>query len=85
MTAALAVLVLLPAVGGAVLLLTGRRADRVAGPVAVGVTGLAVVLAAVVAAGRPSVSIGFEEGILIERTIAAMARSFQQGQWVEVA
>jgi predicted dehydrogenase len=35
--------------------------------------------------GRPSVSIGFEEGILIERTIAAMARSFQEGKWVEVA
>ena len=36
MTAALAVLVLLPAVGGAVLLLTGRRADRVAGPMSHG-------------------------------------------------
>ena len=35
--------------------------------------------------GEPSVSIGFEEGILIERTIAAMARSFQEGKWVEVA
>ncbi|MCX7306096.1 MAG: Gfo/Idh/MocA family oxidoreductase [Hyphomicrobiales bacterium] len=35
--------------------------------------------------GEPSVSIGFEEGILIERTIAAMARSFQQSKWTEVA
>ena len=35
--------------------------------------------------GQPSVSIGFEEGILIERAIAAMARSFQEGKWVEVA
>jgi hypothetical protein len=35
--------------------------------------------------GQPSVSIGFEEGILIERTISAMARSFQEGKWVEVA
>lgn len=34
--------------------------------------------------GQPSVSIGFEEGILIERTIAAMGRSFQDGKWVEV-
>jgi len=35
--------------------------------------------------GEPSVSISFEEGILIERTIAAMAKSFQDGKWVEVA
>ena len=35
--------------------------------------------------GQPSVSISFEEGILIERTIAAMARSFQEGKWVDVA
>jgi predicted dehydrogenase len=34
--------------------------------------------------GQPSVSIGFEEGILIERAIAAMAKSFQEGKWVEV-
>ena len=34
--------------------------------------------------GQPSVSVGFEEGILIERTIAAMGRSFQEGRWVEV-
>jgi predicted dehydrogenase len=34
--------------------------------------------------GKPSVSIGFEEGILIERTIAAMGRSFEDGKWVEV-
>ncbi|MGY1914255.1 proton-conducting transporter transmembrane domain-containing protein [Blastococcus sp. SYSU DS0973] len=59
MTAALAAVVLLPAVGGAGLLVSGRRADHVAGPLAVGVTGLAVVLAAVVAAGRPSVSMPF--------------------------
>ncbi len=35
--------------------------------------------------GAASVSIGFEEGILIERTVDAMARSFQEGKWVEVA
>lgn len=35
--------------------------------------------------GEPSVSISFEEGILIERTIAAMADSFRQGRWVDVA
>ena len=34
--------------------------------------------------GQPSVSVGFEEGILIERTIAAMGRSFQEGKWVEI-
>ena len=32
---------------------------------------------------RPQV--GFEEGILIERAIAAMGRSFQEGRWVDVA
>ncbi|MGY2084320.1 proton-conducting transporter transmembrane domain-containing protein [Blastococcus sp. SYSU DS0539] len=59
MTAALAALVLLPAVGGAGLLISGRGADRVAGPVAAGVTGTAVVLAAMVAAGRPNLSMPF--------------------------
>ncbi|WP_104522495.1 proton-conducting transporter transmembrane domain-containing protein [Blastococcus atacamensis] len=59
MTATLAALVLLPAVGAAVLLVSGRRADRVAGPLAIAVTGVAVALAALVAAGRPSVSMPF--------------------------
>ena len=35
--------------------------------------------------GEPSVGISFEEGILIERTVAAAGRSFQEGRWVEVA
>ncbi len=33
---------------------------------------------------QPGVSIGFEEGILIERTIDAMGRSFRERKWVEV-
>jgi NADH-quinone oxidoreductase subunit L len=59
MTAALAALVLLPAVGGAGLLVTGRRADRWAGPLAVAVTGAALILAAVVAGARPELSMPF--------------------------
>src|SRR5262245_10440847 len=31
-----------------------------------------------------TLAITFEEGILIERTIAAMARSFEEGRWVDV-
>jgi predicted dehydrogenase len=34
--------------------------------------------------GEDTVAITFEEGIQIERTVDAMARSFQQGRWVEV-
>lgn len=34
--------------------------------------------------GQPSISIGFEEGILIERAIAAMGNSYRKGQWVNV-
>ncbi|WP_409332026.1 proton-conducting transporter membrane subunit [Trujillonella humicola] len=59
MSAVLAALVLVPALTGTGLLVTGRRADRTAGPVAVGVTGVAVVLAALVAAARPSISMPF--------------------------
>lgn len=57
--AALAALVLVPSAVGVTLLLTGRRADRSAGPVAVlvGLAGLA--LAAVVAVERPHVSAPF--------------------------
>ena len=32
--------------------------------------------------GEGGVAIDFEEGILIERTVAAMARSFEEGRWV---
>ncbi len=35
--------------------------------------------------GQPSVSIGFEEGIMIERAIAAMGRSFRDERWTDVA
>ena len=31
-----------------------------------------------------TVAITFEEGILIERTVAAMARSFELGRWIDV-
>ncbi len=34
--------------------------------------------------GEDTIAITFEEGILIERTVDAMARSFQEGRWVEV-
>ena len=34
--------------------------------------------------GEDTVAITFEDGILIERTVAAMARSFEEGRWVEV-
>ena len=34
--------------------------------------------------GRQSLSITFEDGILIERGVAAMARSFEEGRWVTV-
>ncbi len=34
--------------------------------------------------GEPAVAITFEDGIKIERTVAAMAKSFETGRWVEV-
>lgn len=34
--------------------------------------------------GQPSVGVTFEDGILIERTVAAAGRSFEEGRWVEV-
>ncbi|MCV3239613.1 Gfo/Idh/MocA family protein [Mesorhizobium sp. ZC-5] len=34
--------------------------------------------------GENAVAVTFEDGILIERTVAAMARSFEEGRWVEV-
>jgi len=34
--------------------------------------------------GRPANVIGFDEGLEIERTVHAMARSFEEGRWVEV-
>ncbi|MDP9430646.1 MAG: NADH-quinone oxidoreductase subunit L, partial [Actinomycetota bacterium] len=59
MSGVLAVLLLLPAVAGVGLLLTGRRADRVAGPLAVVVTAGSVGLAATVAVTRPRLSVPF--------------------------
>jgi predicted dehydrogenase len=35
-------------------------------------------------AGRPSRTIDFAEGLEIERTVHAMARSFDEGKWIEV-
>lgn len=57
--AALAGLVLLPAGTGVLLLLLGRRADRVAGPVAVFVALALAGLAAITAATRPAASAPF--------------------------
>lgn len=34
--------------------------------------------------GEKGISIGFEEGIVLERTVHAMARSFVEGKWVAV-
>ncbi|WP_100497641.1 proton-conducting transporter transmembrane domain-containing protein [Geodermatophilus chilensis] len=59
MSAALAALVLVPAVSGVGLLLSGRRADRVAGLLAVAVTAVALLLAATVAIARPRLSLPF--------------------------
>ena len=56
---ALGVLVLLPATFGVLLLVTGRRADRAAGPAAVLATVGAVALAAMVARSRPRLSAPF--------------------------
>ncbi|TFV79372.1 NADH-quinone oxidoreductase subunit L [Blastococcus sp. CT_GayMR19] len=58
-TTALGALVLLPAVLGVLLLGTGRRADRVAGPAAVLATVGALALAALVAGDRPRLSAPF--------------------------
>ncbi|MCA0143803.1 NADH-quinone oxidoreductase subunit L [Blastococcus sp. LR1] len=58
-SAVLGFLVLLPAVAGTLLLLLGRRADRAAGPLAVLVTLGTALLAAVVAAERPGLSVPF--------------------------
>ena len=55
----LGLLVLVPALVGVVLLVTGRRADRAAGPLAVLTTAAALVLAAVVAGTRPELSVPF--------------------------
>lgn len=57
MTAALWVLIGLPAAAGAVLVLTGRRADAAAAPCAVGALVLTLTAAAVAAATRPSASV----------------------------
>ncbi|WP_324277006.1 hypothetical protein [Blastococcus brunescens] len=59
MSAVLGALVLLPALTGAGLLVAGRRADRVAGPLAVAVAVAGVALAALVAGARPSLSVPF--------------------------
>lgn len=56
---ALVALVLLPALAGALLLLTSRRADRAAGPLAVAVSAAGVALALVAAVARPAVSAPF--------------------------
>ncbi|WP_246080420.1 proton-conducting transporter transmembrane domain-containing protein [Modestobacter altitudinis] len=55
----LVLLLTLPAATGVCLLVLGRRADRVAGPLAVVSTVIAVVLAGVVADRRPRVSLPF--------------------------
>ena len=36
-------------------------------------------------AGKPSLTIDFEQGLAIERTIHAIARSSQEGRWVAAA
>ncbi len=34
--------------------------------------------------GQDSIAISFEDGIVIERTVDAMARSFKEGRWIDV-
>ena len=34
--------------------------------------------------GEESVAVSFEDGILIERAVDAMARSFKEGRWVDL-
>ncbi|OOC53294.1 MULTISPECIES: NADH-quinone oxidoreductase subunit 5 family protein [Nocardiopsis] len=63
MTASLWALVGLPAMVGAVLLVSGRRADPVAAPCAVAAAGLALAAAGVAAVSRPSVSVPMLAGI----------------------
>lgn len=58
-SAVLAALVLVPAGAGALFLVLGRRADRMAGPAAVAVALSATVLAGMAAAARPEVSAPF--------------------------
>ncbi|WFE39831.1 proton-conducting transporter membrane subunit [Micromonospora sp. WMMD998] len=62
MSAALWALVVLPAVAGGMLLLAGRRADRVAPALALGVAALVTALAGTVALTRPSVDAPFLAG-----------------------
>ncbi|WP_267879499.1 proton-conducting transporter transmembrane domain-containing protein, partial [Saccharomonospora iraqiensis] len=63
MTAVLVGLVVLPSVTGAVLLGTGRPADRWAFPLGIGVAVVALGLAVAAAVGRPELSDGFLAGI----------------------
>ncbi len=73
MTAALWLLPLLPATVGGLLLVWGRRADRVAGPLAILVSAVAVALAATVAVGRPRVSAPFLLGIPAELAVDGLS------------
>ncbi|EYR64504.1 hypothetical protein N866_09490 [Actinotalea ferrariae CF5-4] len=61
--ATLAALVLVPAVVGVVLLVTGRRADRLAGPLAVATALATLTLAAGVAVWRPQAQAPFLPGV----------------------
>lgn len=63
MTAALGVLVGLPAAVGVVLLVSGRRADAAAAPCAVAALGLVLVAAIAVAVTRPTASVPLLPGI----------------------
>ncbi|MEV0001698.1 proton-conducting transporter membrane subunit [Micromonospora sp. NPDC050980] len=74
MTVALWALVVLPAVAGGPLLLGGRRADRVAPALALGVAALVAALAVAVAAARPAVDApmmaGARWGLAVDGTAA---------------
>jgi NADH:ubiquinone oxidoreductase subunit 5 (subunit L)/multisubunit Na+/H+ antiporter MnhA subunit len=56
-------LIAVPLVAGGLLLIAGRRADRFAAPVAIGATAVGLVLAVVVAIGRPAVSASYLDGV----------------------
>ncbi len=69
----LAALVILPAVVGAVLTLSGRRAEKLAAPTAIGTAAIALMLAILVAFERPSVSMPFVAGAPFALAVDALS------------
>ncbi|MBW0109983.1 NADH-quinone oxidoreductase subunit 5 family protein [Pseudonocardia saturnea] len=76
MELALAALVAVPVLSGLGLLVAGRPATRIAAPVAISATGITLVLAVLVAVGRPAVSMpllaGIDTGLAVDGLSAVM-------------